>query len=112
MNPQGPGARALKKKRSDRLKSVRIPDEGFPGSLALTHRKCGTKTCHCVEGKGHPLWLLTYMNAGKKRVERVPEKWVSYVKQQVEEGKRFKEGVNEIFVTNAELFVLLRKQER
>jgi hypothetical protein len=52
------------------------------------------------------------MVGGKKRVERIPEQWVDYVRQRVSEGKEFKENVNQVFAANAELLVLLRKQER
>jgi hypothetical protein len=112
VDPKGARAKAVRKRKESQLRDIRIPKEALPGSVALTHRKCGTKTCHCAEGKGHPLWLLTYMRDGKKHVERIPEEWVEYVQQQVKEGKRFKEGVNQIFVANAELLVLLRKQKQ
>ena len=89
-----------------------MPAEGLPGSLALTHRRCGGKGCHCAEGKGHPVWSLTYMKDGKKHVERIPEEWIEYVRQRVEEGKEFKQDLNQVFVANAELLVLLRKQKQ
>lgn len=112
IEPKGELATLVQKKKNFQLKELKVPKEALPGSIALTHRKCGTKTCHCAQGKGHPLWLLTYMAAGKKKVERIPEEWVEYVQQQVEQGKRFKEGVNRIFLANAELLVLLRKQKQ
>lgn len=111
IKPKGVRAQALSKAKRKLLGSLKVPGEGLPGSLALTHRRCGKKTCHCADGQGHPLWSLTYMVDGKKRVERIPERWVEYVRQRVSEGKQFKESVNQIFAANAELLVLLRKQE-
>jgi hypothetical protein len=110
--PEGKHAIAIQEKKASRLKKIRLPKDGLPGSLSLTHRKCGTKTCHCAEGQGHPLWMLTYMQEGKKRVERIPEEWVEYVRQHVEETKSFKEDVNQVLLANAELLVLLRKQKQ
>ena len=112
IEPKGAQASALRRVKQARLRKIRLPVEALPGSLSLTHRKCGKKECHCVRGEGHPLWSLTYMQEGKKRVERIPEEWVEYVRQHVEKGKEFKEGVNQVFLANAELLVLLRKQKQ
>ena len=112
IKPKGVHAQVLNRDKRKLLRSLKVPPEGLPGSLALTHRRCGKKTCHCADGQGHALWSLTYMVDGKKRVERIPEQWVEYVRQQVSQGKQFKENVNQVFAANAELLVLLRKQER
>lgn len=111
IKPKGVRAQTLIRAKRKLLGSLKVPTEGLPGSLALTHRRCGKKTCHCAEGRGHELWSLTYMVDGKKRVERIPEQWVEYVRQRVSEGKEFKEGVTQIFAANAELLVLLRKEK-
>jgi hypothetical protein len=49
---------------------------------------------------------------GKKRVERIPEEWVEYVRKQVEEGRKFRKVVTELFNANAELLILWRKEEK
>jgi hypothetical protein len=67
--------------------SAEDPPEGLPGSLALTHRRCGKPTCHCASGAGHPLWSLTFMVKGKKHVERIPEEWLAQVRRRVAEGR-------------------------
>lgn len=112
IDPKGARATAIKAGKEARIKNIRVPAEALPGSLAVTYRKCGTRTCHCAEGQGHRLWLLTYMHDGKKHVERIPEEWVEYVRQRVEEGKEFKADLNQVLVANAELLVLLRKQKK
>lgn len=113
VKPRGSKASQLSKRKDNLLKQVSaVPYDGLPGSISKTTTRCGKKTCHCSDGPGHPIWFLTYMAEGKKRVERIPKEWVEYVQQKVNEGKEFKEGVNQIFVANAELLVLLRKQGR
>jgi peroxiredoxin len=49
---------------------------------------------------------------GKKRVERIPEKWTDYVRRCVEEGRKFREAVKEILNANAELLILWRRQKK
>ena len=112
IEPKGAKASAVQRRKQSVLKRISLPPEALPGSLALTHRRCGRKGCHCAIGKGHPVWSLTYMKEGKKHVERVPDEWVEYVRQRVEESKEFRANVNQVFVANAELLVLLRKQKR
>jgi hypothetical protein len=111
INPKGVQAARLRQRKYQLLATVRIPPDGIPGSLALTHRRCGKSSCRCASGEGHPMWSLTFMVGGKKRVERIPEEWVDVVRKQVEAGRVFKEAVTEIFTANAELLVLWRKQK-
>jgi hypothetical protein len=108
--PKGESAARLRKQKYDWLRRFRIPEEALPGSLALTHRRCGKPNCCCTEGQGHPLWSLTFMVDGKKRVERIPEDWVEEVRRRVEEGREFKRAVAEVLAANAQLLALDRRQ--
>ena len=113
IEPKGVKAQRIRQQKRRLLEVVDIPSDALPGSLAPTHRRCGKKNCHCAEDeKGHPVWSLTFMMGGKKRVERIPEEWVDYVRQRVEEGRGFKEVITEIFNANAELLILARKDKR
>lgn len=103
-------AARLRQRKFEVLRRLAIPSEALPGSLALTHRRCGKPTCHCAAGEGHPLWSLTFMVGGKKRVERIPVGWVAQVRRRVEEGRTFKDAIAEVFAVNALLLVLERKQ--
>ena len=113
INPKGPQAARLRQRKFELLRRFPIPLDLLPGSLSLTHRRCGQPTCHCAQDeKGHPVWSLTFMVAGKKRVERIPNEWVEEVQRWVKAGREFKEAVAEVFATNAQLLALWRKQRR
>jgi hypothetical protein len=109
--PKGIVATRLQKRTKQLLAHLQIPPDALPGSLSQTHRRCGKETCRCAQGNGHPVWSLTFMVGGKKRVERIPDEWVEIVRQHVEAGRQFKEAVAEVLVANAELLVLWRKQQ-
>jgi hypothetical protein len=108
--PTGPEAARLKRRKRRLLATLTIPAEALPGSLVLTHRRCGKPTCHCAAGAGHPLYLLTFMAAGKKRVESVPVDWIETVRSAVAAGRGCKDAVAELFAINAQLLVLARNQ--
>jgi Family of unknown function (DUF6788) len=111
--PQGSQAARLRQRKFELLRRFPIPPDLLPGSLSLTHRRCGQPSCHCVtDPKGHPVWSLTFMAGGKKRVERIPQEWVEEVQPLVEAGREFKQAVAEVFAANAQLLVLWRKQKR
>ena len=109
--PRGAVAARLRQRKFRRLADLEVPPDGLPGSLSLTHRRCGKPTCHCAAGEGHPIWSLTFMVQGKKRVERIPDAWVADVRRQVEAGRAFKEAVADVFAANAQLLALWRRQE-
>jgi hypothetical protein len=107
---KGDVAARLRQRKYALLRRLQIPPDALPGSLALTHRRCGTPTCHCAQGEGHPLWSLTFMVNGKKRVERIPDEWVEQIRPLVEQGREFKDAVAEVFAANAQLLALRRRQ--
>ena len=110
--PTGPEAARLRQRKFALLRRLKIPPDALPGSLALTHRRCGKPSCHCATEHGHPLWSLTFMVAGKKRVERIPDAWVDAVRQHVAEGRALKDALAELLTANAQLWVLARQQRR
>jgi hypothetical protein len=110
--PKGPQAARLRQRKFQLLRQFPIPPHLLPGSLSLTHRRCGQPTCHCArDQQGHPVWSLTFMAGGKKRVERIPDNWVEEVRGLVKAGREFKEAVAEVFAANAQLLALWRKQQ-
>jgi hypothetical protein len=112
LSPKGPLAARLRRRLEHLLDRVELPPTGLPGSLALSHSRCGKPSCHCADGKGHPVWSLTFMLDGQKHVERIPPDWVDSVRLRVEQARQFKEAVAEIFTANAQLLALQRDQSR
>jgi hypothetical protein len=108
--PHGPEAARLRRRARFLMARFQVPADALPGSLALSHRRCGKPFCHCADGDGHPLWTLTFMAGGKKRVETIPVDWLDVIRPRVEAGRSFKEAAAELLVINAELLVLARNQ--
>jgi len=107
---KGTDAARLRQRKHALLRKFSLPENALPGSLALTHGRCGKPTCHCASGTGHPSWSLTFMVDGKKRVERIPTEWVEAIRPLVLEGREYKDAVAEVFAINAQLLALWRKQ--
>lgn len=107
---KGNPAARLRQRKHELLRRLQIPADALPGSLALTHSRCGKPTCWCAEGQGHTSWSLTFMVDGKKRVERIPDEWVEQIRPLVEQGRAFKDALAEVFAANAQLLALRRRQ--
>ena len=108
--PSGSDASRLRRRASLLMARFHVPEDALPGSLARSHRRCGKPSCHCADGDGHPLWTLTFMAGGKKRVETIPADWLDTIRPRVEAGRHFKQAAAELLLINAELLVLARKQ--
>lgn len=111
---QGKGdlAARLRQRKYELLRRFRIPENALPGSLSLTHRRCGKPTCHCAAAeKGHPMWSLTFMIDHKRRVERIPDDWIDELRPLVQQGREYKDAVAEVFAINALLLALWRRQQ-
>ena len=109
--PKGPEAARLRQRKFALLRQFTLPQDLLPGSLSVSHTRCGKPTCHCAQGEGHPAWSLTFMADGKKRVERIPKDWVDDVRRRVGAGRAFQDALREVLTANAELLVLRRKQQ-
>jgi len=110
--PTGAVAASLRRRKFQLAERYRIPDDLLGGSLSQTHSRCGRPGCHCAEGDGHPVWTLTFMLKGKKRVEKIPQEWVEEVRGRVEAGREFKEALAEVCAANAQLLALWRQQTK
>jgi hypothetical protein len=66
----------------------------------------------CVDDRGHPVWSLTFMVQGKKKVQHIPKDWVEEVRRRVKEGREFQDAVREVLAANAQLLVLERKKPK
>jgi hypothetical protein len=108
--PKGPQAARLRQRKCALIRQFQLPEDLLPGSLSVSHTRCGKPTCHCAAGQGHAAWSLTFMASGKKRVERIPQPWVDDVRRRVQAGRAFQDALREVLTANAELLVLWRKQ--
>jgi len=113
--PSASGPEASRLRRRARLLLARLhppPEGALPGSLSVTHRRCGKPSCHCAQGDGHSFATLTFMASGKKRVEAIPADWLDAVRPRVQAGRKFKDLAAEFLAVNAQLLVLARQQRR
>jgi hypothetical protein len=108
----GDKAARLRQRKFDLLRRFQIPPDALPGSLSLTHSRCGKPNCRCARGELHSLWSLTYMVEGKKQVQHIPHDLVELIRPLVEQGREFKDAVAEVFAANAQLLALWRQQSR
>ena len=109
---RGPEASRLRRRSRLLLARLHLPDDALPGSFAVSHRRCGKPSCHCAKGNGHPFATLTFMVAGKKRVETIPADWLDAIRPRVDAGRKFKTIAAELLAINAQLLVLARQQRR
>jgi hypothetical protein len=110
--PQGSLASRLRQRKFELARRFHIPDDALPGSLSLTHLRCGKSTCHCAHDQGHPVWSLTFMVKGKKHVQHIPKPWVEQVRRRVRAGREFQDAVRDVLTANAQLLVLARQQRK
>jgi len=66
--PKGPQAARIRQRKYELIRRFQIPDDLLPGSLSIRYSRCNTPNCHCAEGKGHPLWSLTFMVDGMRQL--------------------------------------------
>jgi hypothetical protein len=110
--PRGPLASRLRQRKFELLHRFSIPDDALPGSLSLSHLRCGKSSCHCTHDQGHAVWSLTFTMKGKKHVQHIPKPWVDEVRRRVRAGRECQDAVREVLAANAQLLVLARRQQR
>jgi hypothetical protein len=110
--PRNRQASLLRQRKYQLVRRFGLPPDVLGGCLALTHRRCGKPTCHCVKGPGHPMWTLTYSSEGKKRAEGLPASLAAELAPLVEQGRELREAVMEVLAINLQLLRLWRQEQR
>jgi len=108
--PKGPKAARLRQRKHQVVRSFSIPEDALPGSLSLTHTRCGRSACHCADGEGHPVWRLRFLREGKPHLENIPTEWVEAVQRRVAAGRAAQDALLEVLTANAELLALEKAQ--
>ena len=113
-DPHGPFAARLRQRKFDLLRRFSIPTNLLPGSLSVSHLRCGKPSCHCADRRdpGHEIWTYTFMVDGKKHTQHIPKEMVEEVQKRVAAGREFQDAVREVLAANAQLLVLARQQQR
>jgi len=102
----------LRQRKYELVRKFGLPENLVGGSLSQTHRRCGRPNCHCAEGRGHPLWSITFSRHGKRRVERVPREWVEDLERAALSTQAYLDAIREVMEINLELLAQTRVQER
>lgn len=109
---KGAEAAKLRKRKYEIIRRFGFGEGLLPGSLTLTHRRCGKPTCHCATGDGHPMWVLSFSIDGQKRVEVISEELALELKPLVDQGREHREALSELMRLNAQLLRLWLGKER
>ena len=111
---QGPLASRLRQRKFQLLRRFSIPADALPGSLSLSHLRCGKPTCHCATGgeKHGPVFYLTLGEHGHTRNIYVPDELHDEVAAGVAAYRRYRELGQEIAERNARRLGLEHKPKR
>ena len=111
---RGSFAAGLRQRKFELLRRFSIPETLLPGSLSLSHLRCGKPACHCADRRdpGHPVWTYTFMVDGKKHTQHIPKEILEEVQTRVAAGREFQDAVREVLAINAQLLVLTRQEQR
>ena len=73
------------------------------GSLITRNVKCGKPNCRCASGQGHPSLYFSSFYKSKNRIDYVPAKWESWVKERLDNYHRLQELIADLSEINLEL---------
>ncbi len=105
-------ASLLRQRKHRLVRRFGLPENALGGHLAKTYRRCGKPTCHCADGRGHPMWTLSFSFEGKKRVEVLPADLAAELAPLVDQGRELREAVMEVLAINLQLLRLWRQEQR
>ncbi len=109
---KGVEASQLRRRKHHLAGRYGIPAWLLGGSLNQVSRKCGKPGCRCASGEGHPMWTLTYSVNGERHVEFIPDRLMPPVQHLAEEGRAYRDALQELLTINAQLVSLWRKEQR
>lgn len=108
LRAKGASASRLRQRKYELVRAHGLPENLAGGSFVQTFRRCGKSNCRCATGSGHSMWSVTFSDAGRRRVERVPTAWVDDLAQAVAETQEYMSAIKEVMAINIELLAQAR----
>lgn len=103
----------LKEKRKRLIKSIPNIEEIIRGTVFERYRKCGKKSCHCIKGKGHPMFCLgVTLSEGKTEQISLPKDLVAEVQRRIENYQQLCNILGEVCAINRQWVRLQRQKKR
>lgn len=62
------------------------------GKFGVAYRRCGTPTCWCAQGQGHPINRITWTEQAQSRTKAIPAEDIEWIKQRTETYRRFRKS--------------------
>ncbi len=95
----------VRRSRDARLAELQGAGPFVRAYLRLVDVRCGSPTCHCATGKGHPSYYLVVKRDGKTETRYVRKDRLEEVRGWLRQYKRVKRLVQEISELTLELMV-------
>jgi hypothetical protein len=72
------------------------------GSLQVSRRRCGKRSCHCASGELHEGFSLRVMVDGRQRAVHVPADWVERMREWIERDREVRALLGELSALSVE----------
>jgi hypothetical protein len=101
--------RDAESRRARIVDELTIADALIIGSLSIVERRCGTPTCRCAKGPGHPQAILMSAEEGRRRCQLVRQDDVPVVRASVKRYRAFREALRLLSTLDSNILTLLKE---
>ena len=82
--------RKLEQRRQALIEELLEAEQMLRGKFGIAYRRCGTPTCWCATGKGHPNTRITWTENAVSRTKSIPAQDIEWAKQHTQTYRHFK----------------------
>ncbi len=80
----------LEQQRQTLVEELVQVEQMIRGKFGVAYRRCGTPTCWCAQGEGHPVNRITWTEHAQSRTRSIPAEDIAWIKQRTETYQRFR----------------------
>jgi hypothetical protein len=84
--------RKLEQRRQALIEKLLECELMLRGKFGVAYRRCGTPTCWCAKGEGHPNTRITWTENATSRTKSIPAEDIEWAKQHTETYRRFRKN--------------------